>query len=158
MQKFSNFSFGATSAVVTSLAIIVGLGGAENAKLTIISALLIIAIADNISDSFGIHIHEESKHIPAREIRRTTTNNFTTRLVITFIFILFVSAMPMGAAVASSVIFGVLVITALSYFISKDQKTSPYLAIFHHLAIALVVMAASFFMRKIITNLVMHFG
>jgi len=59
MIKLHNFSFGATSAVVTGLAIIVGLSAVHDAKIAIVSALLIIAIADNISDSFGIHIHQE---------------------------------------------------------------------------------------------------
>ena len=77
--KFYNFSFGVTSAIMTSLTIIIGLSGAAS-NITIITALLIIAIADNISDSFGIHIYQESKRVNSKEVKTTTANNFIARM------------------------------------------------------------------------------
>ncbi len=71
---------------MTSLAVVIGLSGATN-NITIITALLIIAIADNISDSFGIHIYQESKGIAPKEVKKTTANNFIARMLITFVFI-----------------------------------------------------------------------
>ncbi|HEY4699475.1 MAG TPA: hypothetical protein VIH27_03785 [Nitrososphaerales archaeon] len=56
----SKFSFGATSSTVTSLGIIFGLISTGNPKASIIGSLLVVAIADNIADSLGIHINRES--------------------------------------------------------------------------------------------------
>jgi len=56
MIHLRKFSFGASSAIVTSLAFIVGLSRNPNPRLAIIGSLLVIAVADNISDSLGIHI------------------------------------------------------------------------------------------------------
>ena len=56
----SRFSFGATSSTVTSLGIITGLLQASNPKSIIIGSLLVIAVADNVADSLGIHIYRES--------------------------------------------------------------------------------------------------
>ena len=53
------FSFGATSSTVTSLGIIFGLITSGNPRATVIGSLLVIAIADNIADSLGIHIYRE---------------------------------------------------------------------------------------------------
>jgi len=61
MANLGKYSFGATSAVTTSLAIIAGLGGTINPKISIASTLLVLAIADNISDSLGIHVFQESQ-------------------------------------------------------------------------------------------------
>lgn len=64
----TRFSFGATSAIITNLGIITGLDTMTNPKLSIIGALLVIALADNLSDSFGIHIYQESEHIGKKEV------------------------------------------------------------------------------------------
>ena len=157
MPKFSSFSFGATSAVMTSLAIVVGFSAVPDAKITIVTTLLILAIADNISDSFGIHVHQESQHSSAEEVRKVTINNFTVRLIISFVFILFIMTLPIDFAVFLSVIFGIVIITVLSYFISKDQNANPYPGIAQHLALAVVVMVASFLLRGLTTDVISHF-
>jgi len=66
------FNFGATSAVITSLAVIVGLSRTTNFVIGITTALVVIAIADNISGSFGIHVHQESQKESVKEVRKTT--------------------------------------------------------------------------------------
>ena len=63
----SKFSFGATSSTVTSLGIIFGLLTSGNPKASIIGSLLVIAVADNIADSLGIHIYRESTATNARK-------------------------------------------------------------------------------------------
>lgn len=152
MPKFYNFSFGVTSAIMTSLAVVVGLSGATN-NITIITALLIIAIADNISDSFGIHIYQESKRVNPKEVKTTTANNFISRMLVTFVFILFVVFMPINIAIIFSIIFGITLLTILSYFISKSQKISPYYSITRHLTIAIILMALSFILKYIILKI-----
>lgn len=152
MPKFYNFSFGVTSAIMTSLAVVVGLSGATS-NITVITALLIIAIADNISDSFGIHIYQESKCINPKEVKTTTTNNFIARMLITFVFILFVIYIPINLAIISSIIFGITILTILSYLISKSQKINPYYSITRHLTLAIILMASSFILRYAILKI-----
>jgi len=150
--KFYNFSFGVTSAIMTSLTIIIGLSWAAS-NITIITALLIIAIADNISDSFGIHIYQESKRINPKEVKTTTANNFIARMLITFVFILFVIFMPINLAIIFSIIFGITLLTILSYLISKSQEIRPYSSIIRHLTIAIILMASSFILKYIILKI-----
>jgi VIT1/CCC1 family predicted Fe2+/Mn2+ transporter len=149
---FRNISFGSSSAVITSLAIIIGLSGTINAKISIITALLIIAIADNVSDSFGIHVHQESECRNPAIVRRVTLENFIARLLITMIFILFVFFIPLTYSIIISIIFGLSMIIALSYFIAKRQKINPYKAIIQHLALALVVMIMGLVLRNILSG------
>ena len=142
------FSFGATSAVITGLAVIVGLSSTANPVVGITTALIIIAIADNISDSFGIHVHQECQKESVEEVRKTTLTNFATRVAVVSIFILLVSLLPMKAAVPLSIIFGMTVISIISYVIAKEQKAKPYRVVFQHLLITALVIIGSYLLRE----------
>ena len=54
-------SFGATSAIVTSVGLMVGFGSADVRKSAIISGLLIVGLADNLTDTLSIHIFQQSE-------------------------------------------------------------------------------------------------
>ena len=151
------FSFGATSAVLTGLAVIVGLSGTVNPVLSIITALTIIAIADNVSDSFGIHVHQEAQKESVNEVRRTTFSNFATRVLVVAIFILFVIFLPMKFAVVSSIFFGLAVISFISYFIAKEQEAIPQKIVLQHLLPEILVIGASFLLRELISGLITKF-
>jgi VIT1/CCC1 family predicted Fe2+/Mn2+ transporter len=146
MTHLTKFSFGATSAIVTSLALIVGLSKSINPKFTIIGSLLVIAIADNISDSLGIHIYQESELKKSKIVRTSTFFNFLTRFVIILAFILLVIFLPIDYSVIFSIFLGISVLSALSYLIAKEQKVNPYMAIFQHVAVAILVIIASNFL------------
>jgi hypothetical protein len=55
--KKNKFLFGSTAVIITNLALVVGLETSINVKLNIVASILVIAIADNISDTLGIHIY-----------------------------------------------------------------------------------------------------
>ncbi len=143
MAHLTKFSFGATSAIVTSLALIVGLSRSANPRLAIIGSLLIIAIADTISDSLGIHIYQESALLNAKTVRAGTFLNFLTRFLVMLIFILFFAFLPLRHAVVFSLVYGIFVLSVLSYLIAREQKVNPCLAILYHVAIAILVIIAS---------------
>jgi VIT1/CCC1 family predicted Fe2+/Mn2+ transporter len=141
----TRFSFGATSAIITNLGIITGLDTLTHPKLSIIGALLVIALADNMSDSFGIHIYQESEHIGKKEVWLSTLTNFLTRLFVSSTFIILIIVLPIRLAAACSVIWGLFVLTFMTYTIAKQQKINPFSAIFVHLTIAVIVVVASNF-------------
>lgn len=151
-MNLSKYSFGTTSAITTSLALIIGLNAAVSPKLTVISALLVLAIADNISDSFGMHIYQESCDVSKRTRKgySLTLTNFLSRLSTTFCFVLIILFLPPQLAQALSVILGLSILSIMSYFIAKNQKTNAYLAVFEHLGIAVLVMLGSYFLGLII--------
>jgi len=151
MIKFQNFAYGASSAIMTGLAIIVGLSGTFNAVFNIVTALLIIAIADNVSDAFGIHLQEESQKLAPKDVGVTTAYNFLARLITTAFLILFVIILPMTLAVIASIIYGFAILIILSYNIAKIQKVNPYKSVIKHLLLAIAIMIASFILRELIS-------
>ena len=134
---------------------IVGLGETTNPKMSIVSALLVLAVADNISDSLGIHIYRESQtQNPRSNSRVYAISNFLTRLAVTLTFVLLVYFLPLAYAVASSMALGLLVLSALSYRIAVNQKANPYTAILHHVSVTLAVLLISHFLGRLIARIV----
>jgi len=148
MPQLTRFSFGATSAIITCLAFIVGLASSANPKFTIIGSLLVIAIADNISDSLGIHIYQESDLKKSEIVRTATVFNFITRFCVILVFILFVLFLPLLYALILSIIWGISLLVLLSYYIAREQKVNPYRAIFEHVAIAVTVIIISNYLSE----------
>jgi len=143
--KETRFSFGATAAIITNLGLVAGLRTGEHAKVGIIAGMLVIALADNISDSMSIHIYQETECIETKEVWLSTFTNFLSRLLVSLTFILLVVSLPIKSAVVCSIIWGLLLLTMMSYAIAKDKKINPYLTILEHLAIAVAVIIVSDF-------------
>ena len=148
MKKLNRFSFGATSSITTSLSLIVGLDATTHPKITIVSALAILAIADNISDSLGMHMYREAEN--AHQTTLYTFTNFFTRLFLTCIFAAIVLFLPNPVMVPVTLVFGMTVLSVLSYGIAVDQKISPLKEILKHLGIAVFAMVVSHFAGEFI--------
>jgi vacuolar iron transporter family protein len=152
------FSFGATSAVITGLAVIVGLSRTANPVIGITTALVVIAVADKVPDSFGIHVRQESQKESVTEVRKTTFTNFLARVAVVSIFILLVILLPVNAAIALLIAFGMAVISVISYFIVKERDAKPHKIIFQHLMVTVMVIVGSYPMREANAGLVERFG
>jgi VIT1/CCC1 family predicted Fe2+/Mn2+ transporter len=148
MTHLSKFSFGATSAIITCLAFIIGLSKSSHPQMGIIASLLVIAIADNISDSLGIHIYQESDLKKTNVVRISTFFNFLTRFFVILIFILFILLLPISYAIIFSITWGITLLAVISYYIAKEQKINPYKAILEHVTIAVVVIIISNFVSE----------
>jgi vacuolar iron transporter family protein len=154
LKKFdlTKFSFGGTSAIITNLALIVGLNSTAYAKLNIISGLLIVAIADNISDTLGIHIYQESEGVKPVSVWISTFTNFFSRLLVSLGFVLIIIIFPINLATVISIIYGLLIMSTISYIIGISKKINPVKSIIEHLLITVLVIFLSIFIRGLIKN------
>ena len=94
MTHLTKISFGVTSIVVTSLAFIVSPSGNIEPQMSIIGSLIVFAVADNISDSLGIHIFQESDLKKTGTVNASTVSNFLSRFLIILSFVALVSFCP----------------------------------------------------------------
>ena len=136
------FALGATAAVMTSMALIVGLGSADTGKAGIIAGLLIIGIADNLSDSLGIHVHEESETGSTGALA-LAVSNYITRLLLVCSFLALVLLHPPTVARVASLAWGAVALSVLTYFIAKARGARPWSQILLHLVVASIVIALS---------------
>ena len=137
------YSFGGTAAIVTSMGLIVGFDAATISRATLITSLLIIALADNISDSLSIHMYQESERLEARAAFRATVSNFLARLLVALSFILLVALLPSRWAVPTALVWGSLLLSALTFSVARVRETRPGPEIVKHLAVAIGVIAMS---------------
>lgn len=151
-MRIGKYSFGSTAAIITSMGLIAGLNYGNGSKMGIISALLIFAIADNVSDSFGIHVYKESEDSTSGEIFSTTFGNFLIRLLIALSFILLVLFLPANLILWLASFWGLLLLGILSYSIAKTKKTQVLREIAIHLLIAILVIVASKYLGLLIAN------
>lgn len=145
MMKHSlkiGFSFGLTSAIITTLGLMVGLYSGAHSKIVVIGGILTIAIADAFSDALGIHISEESenKHT-TKEIWESTISTFLSKFAFALTFIVPPLLFQLSTAIIISVIYGLSLLGIFSFLISKEQKVKPWKVIVEHLIIAVVVIA-----------------
>jgi vacuolar iron transporter family protein len=138
----TGLSFGLTSGVITTLGLMVGLNSGTHSRPIVIGGILTIAIADAMSDALGIHVSEESKNSsPASQIWEATVATFLAKFVIALTFAVPVLIAPLDQAILISVIWGLLLLSGLSFFIARAQGIASWKVIGEHLVIALCVVA-----------------
>ena len=143
MIKPTRISFGGTAAIVTSMALIAGLDAAKAGKATMVSALLIAAVADNLTDSLSIHMYQESERLEQKEAFVGTLTNFATRFILCLSFVLIVMLFREHAAVAGGIVWGMSLLTVLTYILARHRKVSAMSEVGKHLAVALVIIFVS---------------
>jgi len=133
-------SFGATSGVITTLGMMVGLNSSTHLQAAVIGGILVIAVADSLSDALGIHISEEAEGVhDHKEVWEATIVTFLTKFVIACSFIIPVLLLPLELAMIVSIAWGLLLIIILSYLIARSHKVSSVSTILEHLVIAIIV-------------------
>jgi VIT1/CCC1 family predicted Fe2+/Mn2+ transporter len=138
-------SFGLTSGVITTLGLMIGLYSATQMELVVIGGVLTIAIADALSDAFGIHISEESEgHHNSKEIWEATVSTFLAKFIIGLTFIIPLLLFDLSIAVLVSITWGLLLLTIISFVIAKEQEKKPWKIIAEHLIMAVVVIITTY--------------
>ncbi len=145
------FSFGLTSGIITTLGMIVGLHSGTHSKLVVLGGILIITVADALSDALGIHISEESEGQHSnRAIWKSTISTFLSKFVVAATFIIPIILLSLNAAIIASIIWGLSLICIASYFIARVNKMKPSKVILEHLMISVAVVIITHFLGDIV--------
>lgn len=132
--------FGLTSAVITTLGLMVGLNSGTHSKIVVLGGILTIAVADAFSDALGIHISEEAENVhTTKQIWGATISTFLSKFLFAMTFLVPVFLFSLSTAVIVSLVWGLSILTVLSYVIAKSQNKAPWKIIGEHLLIAVLV-------------------
>ena len=138
----TGITFGLTSAVITTLGLMVGLHSGTHSKLVVVGGVFTIAIADAFSDALGIHVSKESENVhTTKQIWATTIATFLSKFLFALTFIVPVLLLPLSIAIIASLAWGLVILTVLSYVIAKSQKEAPWKIVGEHVLIAVAVIA-----------------
>jgi len=140
----TGISFGLTSAVITTLGLMVGLHSGTHSKIVVLAGILTIAIADAFSDALGIHVSEEADNThTAKQIWGATIATFLTKFLVAMTFVVPVLFLSLSTAIVVNLIWGMSILSVLSYIIAKSQGEPPWKIVGEHLLIAIVVIAVT---------------
>jgi VIT1/CCC1 family predicted Fe2+/Mn2+ transporter len=138
-QAVTGFSFGLTSAVITTLGTIAGLYSASKSDFVLVSGLLALAIADSLSDAMGIHLSEEAEKVhTTKEIWTSTGFTFVTKFFFTLSFIVPLLFFPLKTAIYADVVWGIIILSLLSFVIARSQNVKVLPVILEHDSIAFI--------------------
>jgi VIT1/CCC1 family predicted Fe2+/Mn2+ transporter len=154
----TGISFGLTSAVITTLGLMVGLHSGTHSKVVVLAGILTIAVADAFSDALGIHISEEAENVhTAKQIWAATIATFAAKFLFAMTFVIPVLYFSLTTAIAVSLLWGMLILTTLSYIIARKQGEPPWKIVGEHLMIAIVVISITHWVGDWIGSLGSYF-
>lgn len=152
-SRKKGFSFGLISGIITTLGLIVGLHSSTHSTLVVIGGILIIAIADALSDAFGIHISEEAENSHTeKEIWESTLATFLSKLLVALTFVAPVLLFSLTTAVYVSIGWGLLLIGIFSYYLANQRQNHPAKVILEHLIIAVVVIIVTHYVGDLVAG------
>lgn len=147
------FSFALVSGIITVLGIMAGLHSTTSSGLAVVGGIIVLAISDSLSDSFGIHISEESqKNKSQKKIWKATGAAFITKFMVVLTFIIPLLFFSLNTAILIGISWGLLLITIFSYYTAKVQKEKPWKVIGEHLLIAVFIIIVTHYAGKVISG------
>ena len=152
-QSFkTGLSFGLTSGVIITLGLMIGLNSGTSSKQIVISGILIIAIADALSDALGVHISQESNSNKQQVIWESTLATFLSKFLIALTFIIPILLFDLQLAIYLNLIWGLIILSFLSFYIAKNQNEKPLKVILEHLAITIAVVTITYYIGLWFSN------
>ena len=146
-------SFGVASGIVTTLGLMVGLYSGTQSKLAVLGGILTIAVADAMSDAFGIHLSEKSsKHNKKPEIWESTIATFLAKFFFALTFALPVFLLELRMAVMVSFVWGLFLLAGISIMIAIWREESKLRMIAEHWGIAIIVVVLSYYIGVLISE------
>ena len=92
--------FGATSGVITTIGLIVGLNSGTRSITAVLGGILVIAVADAMSDALGIHLAEESDpETDHGHVWAATIMTFVTKFVFSISFAVPLLLLPLALGI-----------------------------------------------------------
>lgn len=150
----TGITFGLTSGTITTLGLMIGLYSGTHSKPVVIGGILTIAVADSFSDALGIHFTEESENVhTTKQIWISTIATFLSKLFFTMTFVIPVIIFRLPAAISVSLVWGISLLTILSYLFAKSQSEKPWKVILEHLMIIGIVIVSTYFIGNMIAGI-----
>jgi len=147
MQKAvqRGLGFGLTSAIITVLGVMVGVHAGTDLKHAVIGAVIVVAVADSLSDALGVLLTEKS--VPGNTLKEAVVSSLCTFLVkiwLGFTFLLPLWLIPdLHLAIGICLAYGMIVLGFYTYLVAKRKKGNPVKDIAVHILLAIVVITLS---------------
>lgn len=144
----TGISFGLVSGVLTTLGLLVGLGVGTQSREVIIGGILTIAVADALSDAFGVHLSQESSgENSKKQVWESTFSTFLSKFLLALTFLIPVLIFDTKTARIIDIVWGFVVITLISFLssiINRVEKKELISAILEHVLLFIFTITLSY--------------
>ena len=144
----TGISFGLVSGVLTTLGLLVGLGVGTQSREVIIGGILTIAVADALSDAFGVHLSQESSgENSKKQVWESTFSTFLSKFLLALTFLIPVLIFDTKTARIIDIVWGFVVITLISFLssiINRVEKKELISAILEHVLLFIFTVTLSY--------------
>ena len=133
------------------MGLIVGLHAGTHSKLAVMAGIVVLAIADALSDAMGIHVSEEVEmEHTTKELWGTAFFTFASKLAFTLAFIIPIALLELSTAILVSVFWGLSIIIVFSFHMARSQKQNPRKVIAEHVLISVLVVLLTHYIGDMI--------
>lgn len=149
LQILKGLGFGLTSGIITTLGLIIGLDASTGSKKIVLGGILLIAVADALSDSMGMHISQESlnKH-SHHEIWRASVSTFFSKFIFALTFAIPFLFLSLQTSIIICILWGLILIIGFSHYIAKKENENPGKVITQHVFLTVIVIVVTFLIGK----------
>jgi VIT1/CCC1 family predicted Fe2+/Mn2+ transporter len=129
---------------------LVGMYSATSSKLAVIAGLVVMAVADGLSDAVSLHTAEESEvteggsRHTAKELWLTTALTFLSVSGFTLTFAIPLILFPVETAISIAIAWGIMLLVLLNYYIARIREEGPAKLIVEHIFLAVTVIVISY--------------
>jgi vacuolar iron transporter family protein len=143
---FTGLGFGATSGIMATLGLIVGMETLTGSLTTTLAAIYIITFSDGLADSLGIHLSQETnKKITDKEVWKSTLYTLFFKVFIALSFTIPLILNPSSVGVILCIVWGYFLLGALSYIIAKRKEKNSIPIVLEHWGIMTFVLIVTYF-------------
>jgi len=150
------FGFGLTSGIITTLGMMIGLNQGTHSQMVVLAGIGVISITDALSDSVAIFMADEAELQSNNSAWQESLSTFFSKFLIGASFALPIIFFDLTLAIIISVVYGLVLITVLSFFIAKWEKRPIVKIVFGHLAVTVLVIAVSGLVGHFVEDIKKH--
>jgi len=145
-DKFGRFSFGISSAVLTTLGVIVGLNSATASLLAVIGGIIAVAISDSLSDSIGMYTAKKAERGISPAIAfKSALNVFLGKFIFTLSFLVPFGVFSISWAIYAGIFWGLILLTFVNLQIAFLHEENVAKSVVKNIFIAIAVIIVSYF-------------
>lgn len=153
-DQFGKFSFGISSAVLTTLGMVVGLNAATASRVAVVAGIVAVAVADSLSDSMGIYTSQRVESgTPASTALIAAMNTFMGKFIFTLSFILPFVFLSFSHAIYASILWGATLLGLVSIQIAYVQEENVAGTILKNEIVAASIILVSFLAGRCVAML-----
>jgi vacuolar iron transporter family protein len=142
---FTGLGFGATSGIMATLGLIVGMETLTGSLTTTLAAIYIITFSDGLADSLGIHLSQETnKKLTDKEVWKSTLYTFFFKVFIALSFTIPLIINPSSIGIILCVLWGYFLLGVLSYIVARRKEKNPIPIVVEHWGIMTFVLIVTY--------------